>query len=97
MPCFLPFSPKKDDVEESVATPIATPTAAVKQPAGTEIASTPKGTNHVAAPADMSSRHGYDGLNIAQKMVFFGILVGCMAMYIKMRNRGRVLHEKYTV
>jgi len=39
---------------------------------------------------------GYDGYGLAQKLVFFGIILGCLAMYFRMRSRNVPIDEKYS-
>jgi len=53
----------------------------------------PKEAEHIVledAPITVS-----DGWNVLQKVAFFGVIVGVVAIYFKMRSRGEEPTEKF--
>jgi len=55
--------------------------------------SKPKEIEHVLLAATATMGNG--GFGLLEKMTFFGLLVGIMAMYFKFRSRGPVSVEKF--
>jgi len=60
-----------------------------------ESQSEPESDSH--PKVSMSGATGYEGVNLVQKLVFFGIIVGCIFMFLRLRNRqsASYLMEKY--
>ena len=56
-------------------------------------ANKPKETEHVVLAS--SPVIGSEGLNLIQKLTFFGIIVGIVAMYFKLRSRETAPMEKF--